>query len=142
MLYTTPPSDFNPDLEVAGCIIEYDGKILMLQNRDDKLEWWYWGSAAGKLERWETHYDAMIREVQEETWINLKKENPKFFQTMYCEQSNHKLIYYLYHCILQKQPHIQVTEEHQDMQWIEPEKALKIDLMKDEGTCIAMVFWL
>lgn len=142
MLYTSPPLHFSADLECVGCIIEHNRKILTLQNRDDKLEWGRWGSAAGRVEKWENHYEGMLREVFEETGLDISAANPTFFHTMYCEQAHHSVVYHLYHCKLEKLPHIEISHEHTALQWIKPEEALKLNLMEDEDTCIKMVFGL
>ena len=47
-------------------------QILMLQRRDDPS---FWQSVTGSLEENESPYQAAIREVKEETGIDIKREN-------------------------------------------------------------------
>ena len=58
-------------LNCAGAIIERDGKIL-LQKRSDNGEW---GLIGGLLELNETYEEAALREVREETGLEVRLES-------------------------------------------------------------------
>ena len=59
-------------LNCAGGIVEKDGKILF-QHRTDNDKW---GLVGGLLELNETYLEAAIREIKEETGLDVK---PKYF---------------------------------------------------------------
>ncbi|MFD0965490.1 dihydroneopterin triphosphate diphosphatase [Seminibacterium arietis] len=55
---------------------QISGKVLMLQRNDDQE---FWQSVTGSLEEGETPYQAAIREVKEETGLDILVENLPLF---------------------------------------------------------------
>ena len=110
-------------------------QILMLQRRDDPS---FWQSVTGSLEENESPYQAAIREVKEETGIDIKRENLTLID---CYQSVEFEIFphfrYKYapnvtHCkehwFLLELPdeRVPVLTEHLAYQWLEPAKAAEL----------------
>lgn len=56
---------------IAGCVVEKDNKILMVQ---EGLDFCYgqWNFPAGHVNEFENVTDAAVREVKEETWLDVK----------------------------------------------------------------------
>lgn len=70
----------------CGCLIFNDKKQVLLQKRsDDNL----WGNPGGTMELGETIYDTIIREIKEETNLDIKKENLKIFNIYSGEEQHH-----------------------------------------------------
>lgn len=49
-VHETKPENFNPQVEVAACYLECDGKLLLLLNAFGDSEAGSWGVPAGKLD--------------------------------------------------------------------------------------------
>lgn len=70
----------------CGCLIFNNQRQVLLQKRsDDNL----WGNPGGTMELGETIYDTIIREIKEETNLNIKKENLKIFNIYSGEEQHH-----------------------------------------------------
>jgi 8-oxo-dGTP pyrophosphatase MutT (NUDIX family) len=73
MIYKEKPDDFNKENDVVGCYIEVDGEILLLQRQGNKKFPNTWQLPAGKVEKDEGLVEAIIREVFEETYIKIDR---------------------------------------------------------------------
>lgn len=70
----------------CGCLIFNDkGQVLLQHRSDDNL----WGNPGGTMELGETIYDTIIREIKEETNLDIKKENLKIFNIYSGEEQHH-----------------------------------------------------
>ncbi len=134
------PEDFKPELEAAGCFIEHDGKVLMLLSQDYKHYGSVWGHPAGKLDKEENAEQALIREVKEETGINLKKEDIWFIKRVHIRSPGQDFIYNLFYTKFDEKPEVQIDKrEHKEFQWLEPEKCFSLKLIPDEDLAIKLL---
>ena len=132
---------FNPKFEVVSCYMEYDGKILLLKRQKNKNEANTYGVPAGKVEKNENIYDAIIREVKEETNVDLKKDKLEYYKMIYVRYTNYDFIYHMFHYTLNNEVNIKINElEHQEFLWETPINSLKLDLIEDEDECIKDYF--
>lgn len=70
----------------CGCLIFNDkGQVLLQKRSDDGL----WGNPGGSMDLGETIYETIIREIKEETNLNIKKENLKIFNIYSGEEQHH-----------------------------------------------------
>ena len=70
----------------CGCLIFNENNQVLLQKRsDDNL----WGNPGGSMDLGETIYDTVIREIKEETNLDIKKENLKIFNIYSGEEQHH-----------------------------------------------------
>lgn len=53
-------------IEVVAAVIEHEGLILACRRRPEKTAGGKWEFPGGKLERGESHNEALVREIQEE----------------------------------------------------------------------------
>lgn len=137
MIYNNKPDNFNPVFEVVSCFIECNNEILMLKRQINKPQPNTYGVPAGKVENNESINDAIIREVKEETNIDLEKEKLKFFKTKYVVYDEYSFIYHSFHYELENKPEVIINEkEHQEYMWITPIESLNLNLIEDENTCI------
>lgn len=138
MINETKPINFNPKFEVVSCFIEYNGEILMLKRQTFKPQPNTYGVPAGKVEKNETLKQAIIREVMEETGIDISKEEVIFYKTKYVEYPEYQFIYHCFHCNVEERPKVDLNlNEHQLYVWIKPEDAMKLNLIQDEDSCLA-----
>ena len=137
MIYNKKPDNFNPSFEVVSCFIECDGEILLLKRQIHKPQPNTYGVPAGKVEKNETIQEAIIREVKEETNLDLDINQIEFFKTKYVVYDEYSFIYHSFHYNLKKMQDVKINEEeHQEYMWINPEKSLKLNLIEDEDSCI------
>jgi len=62
MLYHQKPKNFPLDMQVSEGIIEFEWKILLVQRAEHCSSPGTWSGPGGKLEKWESHDTALIRE--------------------------------------------------------------------------------
>jgi len=135
---------FNPKYYVVGCVIEYDGKILLLKYPETKKDNPNkWGSPAGKVDSEEDAEQAVIREVFEETGLHLKPEKIIFIERAYVRYPDFDFVYDIFKYIIhsfEKPKIILQAREHVAYKWIYVEEALKEDLVYDEDYCIKKAY--
>lgn len=124
------PHDFQPQVEVGSCFLEIGGKILLLQRATGKLEEERWGLPAGKIEIDETTKKGAIRELFEETGIEVTDLTlVHFLKTFYIRKSEIDYLFHLFKVELNEIPGVKLSSEHQDYKWVTMQQAQKMDLM-------------
>ena len=144
MIYQEEPKGFVADLEVVGCFVEAKGNILQLLRPDNnkKAEPRKWGCVGGKIEEGEGPRTAMVREMREETSLNIFPSQLYFCKKFYVEYPACKFIYHIFKLKLPFRPEINLSMEHISYVWIPPAYANSLDLMQDEWECIKLVYGL
>jgi len=135
--------DFNPEIRVAGCIIEHDGEILLIRRASGKHQNNKWSVPGGKIDKGETEVDAAMRETFEETGIVIDAKKLDFIEKSYVRFTDFDFTYTFYRCVLESKEKPKIilsTSEHSEYKWISPEDALKEDLMQDEDYCIKRTY--
>lgn len=144
-VYLEPTPKFKPCVEIAAIYIEHDGQILILHRQNTKAEGNKWGIPGGKIEKNETPLQAVIRETKEETGFDISKQTIETLKTVYIEynEKNH-FVYHTFRTQLQENPgDVKInSNEHKGFTWVKPIEALKMDLLKDEDTCIMKDYFL
>jgi mutator protein MutT len=144
-IYLEPTPQFKPCVEVAIVYIEYNDQILLLHRQNNKSQGNKWGIPGDKVEKNETPLQAVIREIQEETGIDISKQAVETLKTVYIEynEKNH-FVYHAFRTQLQVNPGaIKINfDEHKEFTWVKPAEALKMDLLQDEDTCIMKDYFL
>lgn len=70
----------------CGCLIFNEkGQVLLQKRSDDNL----WGNPGGSMDLGETIYETVIREIKEETNLDIKAENLKIFNIYSGEEQHH-----------------------------------------------------
>ncbi len=70
----------------CGCLIFNEkGQVLLQRRSDDNL----WGVPGGSMDLGETIYDTIIREIKEETNLEIDKANLKIFNIYSGEEQHH-----------------------------------------------------
>jgi len=141
MIYPTKPEIFNPRFEIVSCFVEFQGEFLLLLRQDHKSEPNTYWVPAGKVWDEEDIWEAIEREIFEETWLsNLEI---KYFDKVYVKYENYDFIYHIFHSKLDKLPQIIINpDEHKSYIWRSPELSLYEDLIEDEDECIKLFYWL
>lgn len=141
MLYLEKPKYFDDSLEVAGCVIKCHGKILFLHRQDHKPQGNTWDMPAGKVKKGENVVQGLIREIKEESGLEFKAEDLKFFKTVFVKYPDLDFVYHIFSTELKEQPEVKIDlDSHKDFIWVTPEEALQMTLIPDEDTCVRLYF--
>lgn len=102
----------------CGCIIVEDGKVLLVQEKQG-----HWGLPKGHVEGNETHEETAIREVKEETNIDVEVDSSKVFEISYIiDDEIDKTVYFfpakMINGIAQRQ-----ESEISEIRWVPVEEA-------------------
>jgi 8-oxo-dGTP diphosphatase len=138
-VYLEPTPQFKPRVEVATIYIEHDGQILLLHRQNNKSQGNKWGIPGGKVEKHETPLQAVIREIKEETGLDISNQTIEAIKPVYIEynEKNH-FVYHAFRTQLQDDPgSVKINfEEHKGFTWVTPADALTMNLLQDEDECI------
>ena len=126
-VHETEPHGFNPEVQISACYLEIDGKLLLLQRAHGKLEPGKWGVPAGKLEKNETPEQATQRDLFEETGISFENLSP--MPCLYIRKPEIDYIYHPFKIQLDRIPPVQLSNEHQNYQWVTSQEMQKLPLM-------------
>lgn len=118
-IFTNTPEGFSTKVQVAACYLQADDRYLFLQNADHKVEAGKWGVPAGKLEKYEDHHEAAIRELCEETGIELTHTAQiNYLDAIYIRKLGIEYVYHMFKVQLSDLPMVQLSDEHQDFKWV------------------------
>lgn len=131
MISTKQPKVFDPIYKVASCFIERDdSKILLVLRNPDKSEGNKWGAPAGKIQEGESPRQAIIREVLEETGIDISNRPMPLHKTYYIKYPDYDFIYHVFHSTVPLKTKITKSNERQALRWVSPEEALTLNLVR------------
>lgn len=125
------PADFLPFVEVSGCYLECEGKVLFLKRHPLKPQGGTWGVPAGKLEKGETAKETLIREVYEEVGIEICYSGIQQMGQLFMRLPSMDYIFHLFLVTLAQYPLLTLAlAEHEKWQWVTVEEALQLPLIK------------
>lgn len=111
------PEGFKPRVEVAACYVEIDGKILLMERSLSSIESKTWGVPAGKIEKGEKPHQAAIRELNEETGINVLSSQVREVGKLYVRKPRGDFIYHMFQVDLKEKPEVFLSHEHTKYLW-------------------------
>lgn len=141
MIYHSEPENFKQKFEVVSCFLLHEDKTLFIKRAANKPQGGTWGIPAGKKEINESPKNAIVREIKEETGVDLNIEDINYFKTLYVRYPSYDFKYNIYSSKLTTRPYIILDgNSHCDFVWLNPFDALKLDLIEDEDSCIKLFF--
>jgi len=136
MFFKTPPEDFKYEVVTVTCIIEHDGKILLVKRVPGKVQENKWGVPGGKAAEKEDLKDALVREIVEETGIVLNPENLRPIGTAYVRYPEFDFTNHQFYVKVAARPEVELKlDEHSEYVWTTPPEAMKMDLILDQDQC-------
>jgi mutator protein MutT len=141
-MYLEPPHDFTAQMEVSGCYCECGDRVLFLLRSPDKPQGNTWCVPGGKLERGETPSQAVVREVREETGIELDEKTLIYCHKVYIRFPEKDLNLHLFRSVLREVPgSLEIAlEEHTSWCWVTLEEALQMPLIPGGSDCLRIAF--
>lgn len=126
-VFDQKPEGFVADVEVGACYLEHEGRVLLLQNSMEKNEAGKWGLPAGKREAHECIKSCALRELYEETGIQIDA-----LTTLAVLYYRKPTVQYLFHIFKQEisapfSPTL--SDEHQNYIWASDEDLKRLPLM-------------
>jgi 8-oxo-dGTP pyrophosphatase MutT (NUDIX family) len=142
MIYNEKPEGFIPDIECVSCLIEHEGKFVLLHRQDHKIHGNTWGQPAGKVDKKDKNLkSALAREIKEETGINAKEDELIFSKTFFVAHSDRNFLYHYFKLNLKEKFDIVIKQdEHKAFVWVTLEEALKMKLIPDEDHCLKYIY--
>ena len=133
--------DFKADKKVVACNIVCGDEILMLLRADSKTQGNTYGPPAGKIGKGESVEEALKREVKEETGLEADMKSIKFIKFFNVKYDEFTFSFEVYNWYVDEKPQIRINRsEHKSYIWIKPQKALELDLVKDQDSVLRDVF--
>ena len=124
------PPNFAPQVQVAACYLEVEGKLLLLQKTSGTSEPGKWSVPAGKMEENETPEQAAIRELFEETGITIENSSQmQPLRPLYIRKPRIDYVFHLFKVHLKQIPEVHLSDEHQSYRWVALEEIEKLPLM-------------
>ncbi len=141
MIFKTEPEGFKKQIEVVGCFVENSGEFLLLHRQPQKVNGGKWGKPAGKIDAGETPSQAMVRELFEETGMQIPESDLSYFDSIFVRHEGRDFVYHMFSTQLPDRPKVTLNPgEHQAFIWISPSQALEMDLLHDNNECIKLFY--
>lgn len=141
MIYHVVPENFKPKFSVVACYVEQAGELLFLHRQSHKAEGDTWGLPAGKIDNSESPLEAMVREVREETGLQIAPDKFEHLNEVYVRYPEYDFVYHMFKTNLEERPEIVLSaSEHKASKWLTPLAALEIALVPDLDECLKMSY--
>jgi 8-oxo-dGTP diphosphatase len=114
-------------------ILNKENKILVLQRSEKSGAGGKWSLAGGALEYNEAPYEAIEREIIEETNIKVSALTPFYIKSSINDKDFVVIIGYICHADSEE---VTLNWEHDNYKWLSKEEALSLDLTSDGKTFI------
>jgi len=129
LVYQRKPDNFDSTMEVAACCCEYEGQYLFLKKASGRLWESSWSLPAGKVESNETSLQAVVREIFEETGVELDSDPLENIGSLYIRYPHLDFVFHIFRSVFSTCPQITLSDEHQEFQWIALNDALQLSLI-------------
>lgn len=126
---TKKPPNFSCQIVAAGCIIEVEDEVLLVQRAKHCPEPLTWCIPGGKLENLESPLEAIRRELSEELNLSLSKESFTYLRSFY-KRTAKDILFHTFYTKLEKKPEITLNlSENLDFKWVPRESVFNLPLI-------------
>ncbi len=136
-----PKNDPTPKKQVVTCFIQRNNKFLVLQRARQDEQYGLWGIPGGKLDKGELPIPGLMREVLEETGLDLSKSHIELLDTaLSCTSCDGQYGLYLYHAKITTRKRVVIGyEEHLAYRWVTLQEFERLDLLTAQGEAYTYV---
>jgi mutator protein MutT len=135
------PRNFSSQNEVAGCFIKAGDQVLFLKRLLNKPQGNTWAIPGGKSDRGESAEETVVREIREETGIEMQHRCLTYFGKVYISHSTGDFIFHIFEYNLVDFPQVKFNpKEHADYRWLTLEDALEMTLIPGEDELIKLAY--
>jgi len=129
--FDTPPDDFDFELEVSGCYLEWQERVLLLKRSPNQYAENCWCLPAGKVEKGETSIVGACRELKEETGIHFNLGEIHLLGKMYFRHplTSRDYSFSIYYRKLLEEPRVVLNSEHTEAKWFFIYDAFQVPLI-------------
>ena len=128
MIYKNPFPNFKKKWDIVGCFIQCNGEFVLLHRSKKEALPNTWGLPAGKKEDGETIEQAVMREVKEETGLDIPQAWLRHFGSYYVRHESKDLEWHMFSVRFDIKPKIVINlNEHSKFEWVTPEKGVAIE---------------
>ena len=120
-------------IRVVGCIVRHSDRMLLLHRSKTETDPSLWGIPAGKAEKGEADTQTAVREIFEETGLEIAEEALRYLGEIPIEYDALLVEFPVYEIQFTAEPEIKLDPaEHVAFEWMTPQEVLKVPrLMKD-----------
>ena len=132
MSYTTteiPAAGFVEQIKVAAVYIECEGKYLFMRKVTPETVAGKWGVPGGKADIDEPLDKAALRELKEETGIEVCSNAIKYVKPLFIKTDYASFGFYIFAMSLKEMPEITLSNEHDKYIWATEHEVLELDMM-------------
>ncbi len=117
--FIRPPADFQPDYDGVAVFVWVKDRVLALQRVESALEGGTWDVPAGKAHAGERPMDAAVRELWEESGIEVKADQLEPLHRSYLSWEDMRAVQHMFRLRLESRPPITLNPaEHQRFEWL------------------------
>ncbi len=140
MIFEEKPEVFEPWYHTVSVFLSNSkGEFLFLRRGQDKHEGGKFCTPGGKKEENETNVETVIREIKEETGIDLNKKDLKYFKKLYVKYPDHDFLFEMFEAKLDYDPQVRLKlDEHSEFVWATLDEAMNLPLVLDGTSCIRL----
>lgn len=131
---------FQLKAEISTVFIEVDKHVLLLKRSKKEDQSDTWGIPGGKKELHEQPIDTLLREVKEETQIDLYAKEISYHGHRYARIPNWDYIIHLYRVNLKERPAVILSKEHTAYRWVSIYAFKMLNLVKGQDEAFDIVY--
>jgi 8-oxo-dGTP pyrophosphatase MutT (NUDIX family) len=141
MLMSEKPVGFHKQFDVVGCVILCNDKFLLLHRHPHKPNGGLWGLPAGKAEPGENMAQALMREVREETGIDLVQSQLTQVGSYFVQHETSQFEWHVFSVQLKDFPQITISpSEHSEFRWVTLDEARTLPAIHDLDSTLDVFF--
>lgn len=146
MSYLSPWNPFSegdqiPKMQVTTAFLQKGNEFLVLQRAKKDVQHQLWGIPGGKLDQGESPITALVREIQEETTIDLSRNVFQLLGTaMSHTPCDGQYGLYIYHTRIDQRVDVLInTTEHSAFRWVSIDEFISLNLLTAQMDAFKLV---
>ncbi|ACE05730.1 hypothetical protein Aasi_0292 [Candidatus Amoebophilus asiaticus 5a2] len=118
-IYQTIPCNFDSSIQVVSCFVHFSKSFILLERASNEADPGAWGIPGGKMEEQESPFQAMKRELFEETSLEANM-SLRMLGSLFFRRPAIDYTLQVFELQLKEPPKIYLSEEHSSYEWVTP----------------------